>query len=87
MRDKNLLQFPCIFPVIAMGGNKDTLFRQHVEEIIGRVSSFNREDIHEKSSRTGKYLSVTVEVFVENRENLENIYQALKSSKRILMTL
>ncbi len=40
-----------------------------------------------KSSRTGKYESVTVVVSINSRNELESIYKVIAQSSRVVMTL
>ncbi|MBL4674298.1 MAG: DUF493 domain-containing protein [Arenicella sp.] len=44
-------------------------------------------DSSSKSSRTGKFESVTVVVHIINRDELESIYKLIAQSSRVVMTL
>lgn len=44
-------------------------------------------DSFAKSSRTGKFESVTVIVRIDNRNELESIYRLIAQSSRVVMTL
>jgi putative lipoic acid-binding regulatory protein len=44
-------------------------------------------DSSTKSSRTGKFESVTVVVHINNRDELESIYKLIAQSSRVVMTL
>ena len=45
------------------------------------------QSIKSNSSRTGKFDSVTFTIKLENREQLEKIYQIIAASPRVVMTL
>lgn len=84
-RPDTLLEFPCDFPIKAMGlASVDfdalvvSLIRPHVEDLSeGAVKC--------KPSANGKYLSVTVTFTARSREQLDAIYHALTAHERILM--
>ena len=84
---ESALQFPCQFPIKAMGMSSIEL-DIHVVEIIRR----HVDDIHEgavktKPSRGGKYTSVTVTITATSRHQLDAIYQDLTDSPLVLMAL
>ena len=85
--DDSLLEFPCDFPIKAMGkatGDFDAL----VVSLIRRHCPDLREGaVKSRSSKGGRYLSVTVTIQAQSREQLDNIYMDLTAEKRILMAL
>ena len=87
MPDDSPLEFPCDIPVKVFGRN-EAAFRQAVEAI---VSSHYGEpgaiDVVERSSRHNKYLSLTVTVRAESREQIDALYVELSSHDAILMVL
>lgn len=62
-----------------------------VDHLSKRVCSIVSEsallDVRTSSSRTGKYNSLTLKVKVENRDQLEAIYQIIADSPVVVMTL
>ena len=85
--DDSLLEFPCDFPIKAMGkatGDFDAL----VVSLIRRHCPGLREGaVKSRSSKGGRYLSVTVTIQAQSRGQLDNIYMDLTAEKRILMAL
>lgn len=84
---ESALQFPCQFPIKAMGMSSIEL-DVHVVEIIRR----HVDDIHEgavktRPSKGGKYTSVTVTITASSRQQLDAIYQDLTDSPLVLMAL
>ena len=84
---ESALQFPCQFPIKAMGMSSTEL-DIHVVEIIRR----HVDDIHEgaiktRPSKGGKYTSITVTITATSRQQLDAIYQDLTDSPLILMAL
>ena len=84
---ETLLEFPCQFPVKAMGRAEPgfdalvvQLVRQHVPDIReGAVTS--------RASRGGKWLSVTVTIEATSRVQLDAIYRSLSAHDKVVMTL
>ena len=79
------LEFPCTFPVKAIG--KDTgefqaivtdIIRRHVPELTG---------ITTRPSAGGKYLAVTATFVATSREQLDALYRELSSNELVVMLL
>lgn len=80
-----LLQFPCDFPIKAVGRNADG-FELMVVEMVRRHAMNLREDaVAVRPSRNGNYLSVTVTVQATSRAQLDAIYHELFSCEAVLM--
>lgn len=82
-----LLEFPADFPIKVMGAKHaqfapiiGALVREHIE-------SFDPETITETPSRTGKYISLTLPLRVDSREQLEALYQALADHELVRIVL
>ena len=69
-----------------MGRDKDD-FAELVLELIGQHSDSPPVRVQQRSSSSGKYLSLTVTVTASSRDQLDSIYRALNGHDRILMTL
>ena len=81
------LEFPCEFPIKAMGLNRGD-FRALVTEIVHRhVAAGDRAAVHERDSRGGKYLAVTVTITARSRAQLDAIYQDLTDEERVVVAL
>lgn len=83
--DESLLEFPCEFPIKAMGRGIIGL-EQTVIEIIGRhVEDFDKSRIKTNPSREGRYISITVTITATSRAQLDSIYMDLTAHPDILM--
>ena len=81
------LQFPCRFPIKAMG-RPENEFRDTIIEIISRhTESLSEEHISEQSSSADNFLSVTVTINATSREQLDRIYEDLTECQKVLMAL
>lgn len=79
--------FPCEFPIKVFGIRSDE-FEINVLSIIRKhVPDLKENAIQNRSSKEGKYLALTITLFVESREQLDAIYQDLTKSPYVLMAL
>jgi putative lipoic acid-binding regulatory protein len=82
-----IMEFPCSFSIKAMGlATPD--FATTVEDIVGRHTPSSDENrVTTRPSKEGKYLSVTVTIEANSREQLDAIYQDLSANEQVLMSL
>ncbi|KAA3639951.1 MAG: DUF493 domain-containing protein [Proteobacteria bacterium] len=81
------LTFPCEYPVKAMGANKDDFQADIYQCIKQHAPEVSKEAVQIKTSKNGRYLSVTVLVYAQSREHLINIYQDLRKLESVVWTL
>jgi len=83
----SLLEFPCRFPIKAMGRlNAD--FEKIVTEIVCRHANLcEDEPVAAKRSGAGNFVSVTAYVKAESKAQLDAIYQELTECEQVLMAL
>ena len=85
--DQSYLQFPCEFPIKVLGRAHPD-FDVLVLEIVRRHAGDIQEGaMRTRSSRGGKYLSVTITIQALSRRQLDTIYQDLVSCEHVLMAL
>ena len=82
-----LMQFPCDYGLKVFGLESDH-FEDHVLEILRQ---FCHDEtcfkVNKNVSKKGKYQSLTVNFTAQSREQMDNIYQALKDSEHVVMSL
>ena len=84
---ESLLTFPCVFPLKVMGRREDG-FAQMVSEIVLRhAPDFHPETIEMRSSKQGRYLSLTVTINAKSREQLDGMYSELSKHQMVVMVL
>ena len=84
---ESLLEFPCDFPIKAMG-RSDSGFEATALEIVRRhVPGFDTDNMRSVASRKGNYLSVTFTLRVDSQEQLDNLYRELTACEELLMVL
>ncbi len=81
------LEFPCTFPIKAMGLS-GTDFDLLVVEIVTRhTGPLNEGAVTLRPSSNGKYVSVTVTIHAESKQQLDAVYRELTAHERVLMAL
>ena len=84
---ESALQFPCRFPIKAMG-EATADFDSLVVGLVRRHSPDIHEGaVHTRLSRRGRYMSVTVTIQAHSRAQLDAIYMDLSSHDRVLVAL
>jgi putative lipoic acid-binding regulatory protein len=85
--ENSTLEFPCSFPIKAMGRLTDD-FQQLVIEIVRRhAPELDENEVRFQDSRNGRYRSVTVVVLADSRDQLDAIYRDLTQDDRVIMAL
>ncbi len=84
---ESLLEFPCEFPIKAMG-KCSAVFEAQVIDIMRRhVPDLDETTITRRLSQGGNYLAITVTIQAASRAQLDAIYQDLTACKDVLMAL
>ena len=82
-----LLEYPCDFPIKILG-HTQAGFAQAVLEIVRRhAPDFDGATMEMKTSKRGKYLSVTCVVRATSREQLDGLYRELCDHPMVVMVL
>lgn len=86
-QQETLLEFPCRFPVKAMG-RSDGGFEVLVTNIISaHADIYAGEPVKTNPSSSGKYISVTVIIEAVSKAQLDRIYQDLTDCEHVLVAL
>ena len=82
-----LLEFPCRFPIKAMGRQNDE-FEALVCGIVTRHAQlWPDEPIRSTPSKAGNFVSVTATVDAKSQAQLDAIYQELTDCEQVLIAL
>lgn len=84
---ETLMEFPCQFPIKAMGLAADDFDALVVELILRHVDTISEGAVKTKNSSSGKYTSVTVTFEATSQEQLDKVYMELTGHERVLTTL
>jgi len=84
---ETLLEFPCEFPIKAMGLSCDE-FEVAVLEIINRhVENLGEGALSQRPSKNGKYTAITITITAHSKDQLDAIYLDLTACKHVSMAL
>lgn len=84
-KKESVMKFPCSFPIKAMGKATDDFDLLIVEIVRNHHPDLTEGAVKTRPSREGKYISVTVTINAQSREQLDKIYLDLTAHERVLM--
>ena len=89
MSDSNetLLEFPCQFPIKAMGLASKEVDLLVVEIVRRHAPGFSEGAVKLRPSSGGKYSAVTITIEATSKAQLDAIYRELTAHEDILMAL
>jgi putative lipoic acid-binding regulatory protein len=85
--EETLLEFPCRFPIKAMGKSGDRLESLVTAIVLTHARLWPGEPVRSVTSKAGNFTSITAVVEATSREQLDAIYQDLTDCEQILMAL
>ena len=85
--EDSIMSFPCQFPIKAMGMAEEGFDVLVVSIISKHAPDLSEGAVKSRQSQEGKYISVTVIVEAESRQQLDNIYLELTAHEKVLMAL
>ena len=86
-QQETLLEFPCRFPVKAMGRSDDGFEALVTKIILAHAEVFAGEPVRINPSSSGNFLSVTVTIEAVSKAQLDRIYQDLTDCEQVLVAL
>jgi hypothetical protein len=87
MTEETLLEFPCQFPIKAMGKSDLELDLLIIEIVRRHVDDVNEGAVTTRPSKDGNYIAVTVIIEASSKRQLDAIYQDLSDHPHVLMAL
>lgn len=81
--EKLELEYPCSWSYKLIGYEKEAIQRAIHEVILEREHNLT----HSNSSKTGKYVSMNLDLVILNEDERNFIYEALKAHQNIKMVL
>ncbi|KAA3629619.1 MAG: DUF493 domain-containing protein [Proteobacteria bacterium] len=81
------LEFPCRFPIKAIGAAEDD-FVGHVRTLVQRhVADLPADAVRSRDSTGSRFIAVTVTIDATSRAQLDAIYRELTASERVKFAL
>ena len=87
MSEQSLLEFPCDVPIKVFGRNEPEFRDSALDIVRAHWTDLAGDRIAERLSRGGSYLSLTITVHAESRDQLDAVYRALTARREVLMVL
>ncbi|MFQ5642671.1 MAG: YbeD family protein [Thiogranum sp.] len=88
MRERDtLLEFPCDFPVKAMGRSDSGFEAKALAIVRNHLPDFDPAGMRRVASRKGGYISVTFDLRVTSQEQLDELYRELSACEELLVVL
>lgn len=87
MIEDSLIEYPCDFPIKILGHTRDGFAQAMLETVQRHAPDFDAAAMAMKSSKHGKYLSVTCTVRAASREQLDALYRELCDHPMVVMVL
>lgn len=85
--NKPVMEFPCEFPIKAMGLASETLHMTVLEVVQRHAPEADENALKSRPSSNGKYVSITITIKAQSREQLDAIYLELTACEQVLMAL
>jgi putative lipoic acid-binding regulatory protein len=84
---ESLIEYPCDFPIKVMGRTQAGFAQAVLGIVQAHAPDFDATTVEMKSSKGGKYLSVTCTVRATSRRQLDDLYQTLCDHPMVVMVL
>ena len=83
----SLIEYPCDFPIKVLGRTQSGFAQTVLGIVRSHAPDFDGSSMEMKSSKGGKYLSVTCTIRATSRDQLDALYQALCDHPMVVMVL
>jgi putative lipoic acid-binding regulatory protein len=83
----SLIEYPCDFPIKVMGKTQAGFAQAVLAIVQSHAPDFDGSTMEMKTSKGGKYLSVTCVIRATSRQQLDALYQTLCDHPMVVMVL
>jgi putative lipoic acid-binding regulatory protein len=83
-----VIEYPTVYAFKVMG-RQEHGFKEYVRQLFKRLlgSEISNDSISEQPSRQGRYVSVTVSVYLISEDQRKAVYETLHKERRVLYYL
>ena len=74
-----LIDFPCFFAIKVMGDSSQVFIETIKVLVKTHVPEFSDDDLDTRESSSGKYISLTCNVWVTSQDHLDTVYRSVTS--------
>ncbi len=85
--ETSLIEYPCAFPIKIMGKNQAGFAQAMMQIVMRHAPDFDPASMEMKSSKKGKYLSLTCIIQATSRNQLDELYRELCDHPTVVMVL
>lgn len=87
MSEESLLEFPCDFPIKIMGQATDQFAQEIIAVVLRHAPDFDPTSVEMRASSARRYVSLTVTIRAQSREQLDNLYREISGHPLVAMAL
>lgn len=87
MSEQTLFQFPCDFPIKAMGLRQDGFAQAMLEVVLRHAPDFDAAAMEMRPSAKGNYISLTCTIRAVSRAQLDALYAELSAHPLVKVVL
>jgi putative lipoic acid-binding regulatory protein len=85
--EPSLIEYPCSFPIKIMGKSQAGFAQAMMQIVMRHAPDFDPANMEMKSSKKGKYLSLTCIIQATSRVQLDDLYRELCDHPMVVMVL
>ena len=85
--ETSLIEYPCAFPIKIMGKSQAGFAQAMMQIVMRHAPDFDPASMEMKSSKKGKYLSLTCIIQATSRAQLDELYRELCDHPMVVMVL
>jgi len=85
--EQSLIEYPCRFPIKVMGANVEGYEAAMVHVARCFEPGFDESTVERRPSKGGNYLGLTLSVYVNNREQLDELYRTFTTHPMVKIVL
>ncbi len=85
--EETLIEFPCDFFIKVMGETSEDFANQMVQVIQAHEPKFDASKVDMRASSGGRFISLTCNVYVTSKIQLDSIYRALSEHPQVKYVL
>lgn len=85
--EPSLIEYPCAFPIKIMGKSQAGFAQAMMQIVIRHAPDFDPASMEMKSSKKGKYLSLTCIIQATSRDQLDDLYRELCDHPMVVMVI
>lgn len=87
VEEESLIEFPCEFPIKVMGPAIPEFYAVIEKIAVAHDTNFDSKKTTQNTSKTGKYVSLTLTINAKDKPQLDAIYKEFTENELVLWAL